>query len=188
MQLISTAKLAELANSAEKQGYKYAQVRTKNLLAIGADPMTPTHVIDLSREVIRPISAPDDSEFKAPHLENNQRSSRRTGSYSIEIKGNKIECASLKELLSEGLKAFESFRRGTLSELSKVMPRSKRIVAREPTQLFSNPELVQKYSEKLIDGWWFGTNNSKDETVTWLRRGAEKARLAWGKDVRINIH
>lgn len=182
LSIIPTAKLSELASSAEKQGYRYAQVHSKNLLAVGADPLNPTHVIDLNKETICPILDPD-----VPSLHVVPRNSRRTGNYSIEIKGNRIECASLKELLSEGLKAFEKHRLGTLRDLAEVKPRSKRIVAREPAQLFMNQELVQKYSEKLVDGWWFGTNNSKEETLTWLRRGAEKAGLVWGKDVRTSI-
>ena len=183
-----SAKLAVLANSADKQGYKYAQVHTKKLLAVGADPLKPTHVIDLNNETIRPISDPDiPSDPKTPPLHVPQRVSRRTGDYSIDIKGDKMDCASLKELLSTGLKAFEKHRPGTLNDLSTIMPRSKRIVSLEPNQLFTNPDLVQKYSEKLVDGWWYGTNNSKDETLTWLRRGAEIAGLEWGKDIRTSI-
>ncbi|MDP7100648.1 MAG: hypothetical protein QF503_05805 [Rhodospirillales bacterium] len=107
---------------------------------------------------------------------------RRSGKYSIEIKGNMTECVSLKEVLAEGLKAFEIIRPGTLDELTKIMPRSKRIVSRDPKQLFKNPEMVRMFSEKLVDGWWFGINNSAAETLTWLRRGADIAGLEWGKD------
>ncbi len=39
----------------------------------------------------------------------------------------------------------------------------------------------------LGPGWWFGTNNSADETLTWLRRGADLAGLEWGKDITTSI-
>ncbi len=180
---IGAAKLAELANSAKKKGCNYVQVQSKSLLAVGADPLNPTHVIDLTKESIRPISGqvtPPDPE--TPPAPTPRRASRRSGKYSIEIKGNMTECVSLKEVLAEGLKAFEIIRPGTLDELTKIMPRSKRIVSRDPKQLFKNPEMVRMFSEKLVDGWWFGINNSAAETLTWLRRGADIAGLEWGKD------
>ncbi len=188
LSFISATKLAELANSAEKQGSKYVQIQTTNLLAIGADPLNPTHVIDLTEERIRPISGPDiPPDPKAAPARVPPRSSRRSGEYSIKVKGDTIECVSLKEILSEGLRAMEKYRPGTLDELSTIIPRSKRIVSRDPEQLFKKPSLVQKYSEKLVDGWWFGTNNSTDETLTWLRRGADIAGLEWGKDIATSI-
>lgn len=188
LSFIPTAALADLASSAEKQGYKYVQVQTKNLLALGADPLNPTHVIDLTTETIRPISgsvnSPDPNMPPAPF---SRRASRRSGDYSIEVKGDTIKCVSLKEVLSEGLKALERCHPGMLNELSAIMPRSKRIVSRDPEQLFKNPELVRKYSEKLVSGWWFGTNNSSDETVAWLRRGAKIAGLEWGKEIGTSV-
>lgn len=188
LSFIATATLAELASSAEKQGYTYAQVQSKNLLALGADPLNPTHVIDFTKEVIRPISSTvSPSDLETPPAGGARRASRRSGDYYIEVKGDMIECVSLKGVLSEGLKSLERLHPGTLDELSTIRPRSKRIVSRDPEQLFKKPELVQKYSEKLVDGWWFGTNNSSDETLTWLRRGAEIAGLEWGKDIMTSI-
>ena len=47
--------------------------------------------------------------------------------------------------------------------------------------------MVGLFSEKLVDGWWFGINNSAAETLSWLRRGAEIAGLEWGKDVETSF-
>lgn len=69
-----------------------------------------------------------------------------------------------------------------MEELARLKPRTKRIVARDPNKLFEQQTLVEKYSEKLMEGWWFGSNNSGPETDTWLRRGCEFAGLVWGKD------
>ena len=85
------------------------------------------------------------------------------------------------------VKAFERIRPGTLDDLTKIRPRSKRIVSRDPKQLFKDPEMVGLFSEKLVDGWWFGINNSAAETLSWLRRGAEIAGLEWGKDVETSF-
>lgn len=188
LSLIRSAKLAELADLAEKHGHPYVQVLTNNLLALGTDPLNPTHVIDLTKETILPISdqvtRPD---TMPPPARVPRRTSRRSGNYSIEVEGDAIECASLKEILSEGLKALERCHPGTLDKLSTIKPRSKRIVSRDRNQLFEKHELVHKYSEKLIGDWWFGTNNSMHETLTWLRRGADLAGLEWGKDITTSI-
>lgn len=188
LSFISAAKLAELADLAEKQGHSYVQVQTKNLLALGADPLNPTHVIDLTKETISPISGPViPPDPKTTPARIPQRASRRSGKYYIEVKGNTIECVSLKETLSEGLKALKKIHPGTLDKLTTIMPRSKRIVSRDPNQLFKKPDLVHRYSEKLVDDWWFGTNNSTNETLTWLRRGADIAGLVWGEDIETSF-
>ena len=199
LSFIPTAKLAKLLHSANKRGYTYAKVHTDNLLALGADPLSPTHAIDLTSEEIRPIPKPS-TDIDASVLEAagsislskllnevEKRATRRTGNYWIEFEGRRIPCASLKELLAEGLKRIEELRPGTLDRLSDIKPRSKRIVSRDRERLFAKRELVVHYAAKLTDGWWFGTNNSKEETLTWLRRAADIAGLDWGKTVRTNV-
>jgi len=37
----------------------------------------------------------------------------------------------------------------------------------------ANGPISGLYSENLIDGWSFGTNNSADETNSWLKRACE---------------
>lgn len=185
--LIPTEKLAELAKTAHKQGLHYAHIHSKNILAIGADPLRPTHVIDLTEEAIRPISGETSSDKIKQPEQVSKKVLRRTGDHWVKIHGSMIECVSLKGMLAEGLKAIEAYHPGTLEDLSKIMPRSKRIVARDPQNLFKDQNLARKYSEKLTNGWWFGTNNSADETLSWLRRAAEIARLTWGKDIETSL-
>jgi hypothetical protein len=107
--------------------------------------------------------------------------------YWFEIKGKRTECGSLKELLAEALKALERTKPGTLNNLSRMRGRSRRIVALDPSQLFDRPDLAKKYAEKLVNGWYFGTNNSAEQTNVWLQRAAECAGLAWGKDLMANL-
>ncbi len=116
------------------------------------------------------------------YLSTPPQASRQTGKYLVDIRGQTIECTSLKHLLGEGLRALEKERPGTLDKLSHVKPRTKRIVARNPGDLFDQPELSAKYAERLSDSWWYGTNNSAAETNPWLERGCEMAGLRWGKD------
>ena len=86
LSFIRAAKLAELADLAEKRGYNYVQVQTKNVLALGADPLNPTHVIDLTKETIRPISGPViPPDPETPPARISRRASRRSGKYYIEV-------------------------------------------------------------------------------------------------------
>lgn len=185
LSFISATKLAKLLKNTSAREDTYVRVLTKNQLALGVDPLNPTHVIDFSAEAIRSISSDDIVQEPQRPPARRKRVSRQTGKYLLEIKGDEKECGSLKELLSEGLKALERHQPGTLAKLTTIRPRSKRIVARDPALLFKQPELADKYAEKLINGWWFGTNNSADETVTWLRRGCELAGLEWDREVLV---
>lgn len=179
---ILTTKLIELLRIAQGEGNTYAQITEKGQLALGPDPLHPASTIDLSGEVIRPLTA---SSVVAPITEKPstaRRLSRQTGKYLLDIRGKTSVCTSLKELLAEGLRGLEHYKAGTLDKLSRVKHRTKRIVAREARSLFDQPHLAQDYAERLMDGWWYGTNNSADETKRWLKQACEIAGLEWGKD------
>jgi hypothetical protein len=90
-------------------------------------------------------------------------------------------------LLAEGLRAFEAAKPGTLEKLPHIKPRSRRIVSRDPKQLFDKPHLAKDYAEKLNDDWYFGTNNSAMETNTWLQRACSCAGLLWDKDFKTSL-
>lgn len=196
---ISVSKLVELLTAADHLGQMNVRVLTTNQLALGIDPLHPTSVIDLSKEAVRSLLQHESSKDVDPaplpllppapirsHL-SKQKFSRTTGSYTIKIKDTQTEHRSLKEVLAAGLMAFEQHKPGTLQQLSMVSPRTKRIVAIDPHHLFPNPDLVEKCSEKLVDNWWFGTNNSAQETKAWLRRGAELSGLNWGTDITTSL-
>ena len=194
---ISATKLVELLTEANELGRMNVRVLSADQIALGVDPLHPSKVIDLSNEVVRPLERGQGQKPIAPPLSSpsqptiggsSQRSSRTTGKYYLEIKGDLIECRSLKEVLAEGLRAFEKLRPGTLEKLSAISPRSKRIVAQQPELLFKkNPELVEKCTERLVGDWWYGTNNSAAETKAWLKRGAECCGLTWDVDVTISL-
>ncbi|WP_035695030.1 hypothetical protein [Bradyrhizobium liaoningense] len=184
---ISALKLVELLKTANKGGGMFVRVASGNRLALGNDPMQPTVSIDLSREQISPFS-----ETKAPVPEPTiegpiGKASRRSGNYWVEVQGNRIDCSSLRDLLAEGLKAIEVAQPGTLEKLALIKPRSKRIVSHDKKALFDAEHLSEEFGAKLIDGWWYGTNNSAPETNTWIERACECAGLKWGKEIRTSL-
>ncbi len=189
---VEGTKLVGLLKEASAGQTVFVRIHSANQLAVGTDPLMPSLVIDFSKEILRPIASVDDSrgriaqqETESPAIQN--RRSRQTGKYLLEIKRKTIECVSLKHLLAEGLKALEAHRSGTLEKLSAIKPRTKRIVARDPRALFDDSKLAKQYSERLTGEWWFGTNNSAPETNSWLERATALAGLKWGSDVSTSI-
>jgi len=87
---------------------------------------------------------------------------------------------SAKQLLADGLKAIEAACPGTLEKLSHIKPRTRRIVARNPKDLFDEAHLVDEYSEQLAEGWWYGTNNSADRAKAWLQLRVRRTEMGKG--------
>jgi hypothetical protein len=190
---IEAVKLINLLKEAGSGQPMFVRVHSANQLALGSDPLEPSLVIDLSKEVLRPIGNAEISKGTDPirpkveSPENTHKKHRQTGKYLLEIKGKTTECGSLKQLLAEGLKTLEFHRSGTLERLSTIKPRTKRIVAHSPDDLFDDPKLARQYSEKLMPNWWFGTNNSAQETNAWLERACALAGLKWGESFLTSI-
>jgi hypothetical protein len=197
LSFISASKLVDLLKATDSHREMHVRVLSANKLALGADPIQPTHVIDLSKEKVsiydpasssRPATAAPVgvATFDQPKLRAGKMT-RRSGDHWFEFNGHRTECRSLKELLAEGLKSIEKSKPGTLEKLSRIKPRSRRIVAREPKQLFESEHLIRDYAEKLTNDWWYGTNNSAAETDAWLERACTYADFKWGTEFRTSV-
>lgn len=200
---ISVAKLVQLLNTADAGKGLYAQIidsSGSNVLALGATPLQPTLLIDFSKESAEPydragatrnaapgIGSPQAAPQRAVPAPPGSRVTRSSGDYWFEVSGRRIECNSLKDLLCKALCTLEGIRPGTVENLSHVKPRSRRIVARHPKDLFARQHLAEKFSEQLMHGWWYGTNNSRNETNAWLERACRCADLRWGNDFRTSL-
>lgn len=152
-------------------------------IAIGKIPTKPEYFLDLGSETLE--IAPSDGSMNFNPFRAVERAGllRHSGRYLFDMKGKTLECGSLKELLKKGLLAIEAESPGMLEELTKEKPRTKRIVARNPKDLFTDsPALVKQFAEPLTEGWYYGTNNSGPETKSWLARACAIAKLRWGVD------
>ncbi len=179
LSFIPTKKLSDLLLKASSRGDLYASVMDGQLL-VGADPMNPSSYVELATEEIVPLhEQPQPTRFEPRR--------RKTGVYTLDFRGKTSEYTSQRDVLAEGLKAMEQFKPGTLDKLSKVKGRTRRIVARDPKDLFDKAHLAEKHHAPLMDGWFYGTNNSAEETVRWLKEGAEIAGLKWGKDISTSL-
>jgi hypothetical protein len=183
---IQASKLIDLLRSADKRGEMYVRVMSANRLALGADPMNPTTSIDLSKELVGPF-AKSTAGVPEPEPQSSPKSARRSGDYWFEIKGKQKKVSSVRELLGEALRGMEAHSPGTLEKLSYIRPKKKRIVSRDKKALFDSEHLVDKFAEKLMNGWWYGVNNSTVETENWLKRACECAGLKWGESFRTSL-
>jgi hypothetical protein len=189
---IESRRLVDLISRTDPNGDMLITVLNHDELGLGTDPLVPTAVLSFSKESVR-LSVTSDGQpigDISPSILVKQESPSRnrvTGTYLFEIMNRTFECVSLKDLLAKALKEIERERPGTLDKLSTIQPRSKRIVARDPSLLFTSKELSEEYSERLGSGWWFGTNNSAQETKSWLKRACNLAGLVWGKEFSTSI-
>src|ERR1700730_13918399 len=196
LSFLPVSKLLNLLTIVDPKKTMFVQVLSSTRLAVGTDPLKPSAVVDLSKETIvpyedatAPVNGEKDILLAKPDVRETVaiRTTRRSGDYWFEIKGLRTACHSLKELLAGGLRALESDKPGTLEQLSHVKPRSRRIVARDPKLLFDRTHLAKDYAEKLVDGWFYGTNNSTNETNAWLERACACAGLKWGEEFKTSI-
>jgi len=171
---IPTSKLMSLISAADPQKDLNVRVLNATRLSLETDTFQPIAMIDLSEEKVIAVDSVVVAQPVMP------KATRKKSEYSLVAFGEAINAYSLKELLGVGLRALENKKPGTLDKLSKIKNHTKRIVAHEPALLFDTPGLSEKFAMKLVDGWWYGTNNSSQETEAWLKRACECAGVVWG--------
>lgn len=185
---IKASKLASLLSESSRHGDFYVGISGDASLVLSSSPFEPKFQIDFSTEMIRPFSV--DIKGSVKRLSSTpifDKGVRRSGNYWFEIQGERTECISLKELLNKALRELEARSSGTLEKLSQIKPRTRRIVARDPKALFDRQHLAKDHSQQLMGGWWVGTNNSADETKTWLKRACLCANLKWGREFKTSL-
>ncbi len=169
-----------LLSAADPQKKLNVRIINTTRLVLDNDSFQTVSQIDFTNEVV--LGADDaPAAFVPPAV---AKASRKSGKYQVVVEDETVEGYTLKEVLGACLKALDRHRPGTLEKLARIKTTTKRIVARDPANLFQSPELAQEYGHKLENGWWYGTNNSTQETIAWLRRATECSGLEWGVDVR----
>lgn len=178
---ISTSKLVQLLTSADQQKVLRVRVLNSTHLSLETEHFQQVSLIDLAEEKI--VLRTEKIEMAEPA----PRMSRKSGKYNFVAFGYEKDTYSLKELLAEGLKLLEKKRPGTLEKLAKIKNNTKRIVSKNPADLFDTEGLSERYAEKLTNEWWYGTNNSRQETSAWLQRACKCAGVKWGADFSTSL-
>ena len=113
---------------------------------------------------------------------------RRTGTYTFELLGDKVEEGSLKAAYISILNKLVEHYSGFLERLSEKSTKSRKIVARNPKELyFRKPHLAEKYAHRLTDQWWVDTNLSQLQCEQRLKTACDVAGLEWGRDLVLDF-
>lgn len=116
------------------------------------------------------------------------RRGRRTGTYRVVVLGDPIEATSLKEAYKMIVVSLAKRDGAFLTRLSLQNFRSRKIVAKEPSDLYrKSPGLAKDHAERLLDGWWIDTNLSRSQIRARLECAAAVAGLAFGKDIQADF-
>ncbi len=184
---IPSAKLVALLQSADSSGAMYVSIVDSQRLAIGANILEPSHIIDIGSESISGFMAvPTNSRVSVPAPQVVQvdfHASRSTGFYAADFGAERVAATSQMELLIRCLIYLEARAPGTLGRLSHEGGSSKRIVARDRAQLYRHQRL-QQHAVRILDGWWVATNNNHEETRKFIRTAARLAGV--GEPVRFS--
>jgi hypothetical protein len=177
---IPSSALVSLLMSADPHKRFNVRVISPTQLSLETASFQQVSVIDLTNEkvIIDKILVPE--PVAVP------KASRRSGKYQLRAFDMTIDTYSLKDLLGEGLRILEKHKPGMLEKLSHVKARTKKIVARNPADLFDTPGLSNEFAQKLTDEWWYGTNNSTPETIKWLKRACDCGGVKWGADLSVS--
>jgi hypothetical protein len=142
---------------------------------------------DILRRLLLP-EAPNQSANRQSAVDRPESENpvRIRGQWTIELNGRRTSAPNLKSayraLLLLLADAFPDF----LERFSREKARSRRFVARTPTQLYlASPALAKDHAKPLINGWFFDTNLSTEQVSSRARIAARLCGLHYGTDVRI---
>ncbi|MDE0057385.1 MAG: hypothetical protein OXI22_21260 [Defluviicoccus sp.] len=108
---------------------------------------------------------------------------RRTGTYAFLLLGDRVEAGSLKLAYMTCLRRLGELDPQFFERLSLLTTRSRRVVARKPTDLYlKKPELAEKHAVRLTGRWWVDTNLNRPQCEQRLRMACEVAGLQFGGD------
>jgi hypothetical protein len=98
-----------------------------------------------------------------------QRTPRSSGAYSTALGDTSIEANSLKELLRRAILVGEKRKPGTIDRLAReTTRRGRRVVGRTSGELYPNSPHLAGLAEELTDGWWYDTNVSRKQVLSYL--------------------
>lgn len=101
--------------------------------------------------------------------------------------GEEIPADTLGELLVAVLRRLAHRDPRFLERLSHQTRRTRRIVARNASDLYPDRPDLSVYAREVTQGWWVGTNCSKRDVAAILEVACEVADLAFGHDLSLDL-
>jgi len=111
---------------------------------------------------------------------------RSRGLWSVEIGGQRLPAANLKDAFRILLLALAAAHPHFLHGFAQETARGRRYVAQSPSGLYlRSPHLARAHAQKLVPGWYFDSNLSSTQVARRARIAARLCGLFYGQDVRI---
>lgn len=113
---------------------------------------------------------------------------RRTGVYGFDLMGKHFEEMSLREAYKRCLMELATMDGQFLEKLAERRTRARRIVARDPRDLYlRTPKLAEKFADRLIGPWWFDVNLSQEQVENRVEIACDVAGLQFGEDLKLEF-
>jgi hypothetical protein len=101
--------------------------------------------------------------------------------------GMEREAASWADMLHQVLNELSSRDKSFIIRFGQLRGRSRRYAAFDRDDLYAGrADLSRRFSKRLNNGWWVGTNYSREEIRTILGKACEVAGLRLGVDLRLS--
>lgn len=111
---------------------------------------------------------------------------RSRGLWSVEIGGQRLPAANLKDAYRTLLRRLDSAHPHFLEAFAQEGGRGRRYVATSPAGLYPrSPHLAGQHAQPLVAGWYFDSNLSSAQVARRARVAARLCGLFYGQDVRI---
>jgi len=111
----------------------------------------------------------------------------RQGKYSFELLGECGSADTLGDLLVGALRSLAELDNRFLPKLAEKKARTRRLVARNPVDIYPNNKPLAHYSKIVCDGWWVGTNYSRQDVIRILSTACRVAGINWNEDLLVNF-
>ena len=99
------------------------------------------------------------------------------------LRGISYEASSYADMLIQVLREIALKDHGFLERFSRIRARKRRYVARNQQDLYQDrPDLGNRFSSSVVDGWWVGTNYNRKEILSILEKVCKTANIEYGID------
>ncbi|MBN2907560.1 MAG: hypothetical protein JXJ18_12695 [Rhodobacteraceae bacterium] len=128
-------------------------------------------------------------QLDVPRRDAKKRSSRSSGIYDFTLLGKPIQESSLRSAYLTCLRALQARDSGFFERLSLEETPGRRLVAKNPRDLYKkSPDLAESHAEKVDGIWYVDLNLSEPQVVQRLKIACRVAGLEFGSDLVLDFH
>ena len=183
---------AKLTEEADDLLIELVADKVESLCGYKPDPDTvASFLANGARAGVTPQIKPTPSHRLAAHKARPLSSGQKQlSSVGFSVRGHVYNAKNARDVM---VQLFEELARKDSTFLERFAARPKhgkkrRFIARSQAELYPDrPDLGEAHSYRLSNGWWIGTNYSRENIERIIRMACEVAALTYGTDVVIKL-